>query len=240
MRLHRFIYPNLENIGVGEKILVRDENIIHQIKNVFRMSEGDIVILCDNNFRDFIVSIEEMEKREISFLIQEKKELIKDEKEIYVFVSLIKPNKFDDLLPHLIEVGATKIIPILTERTQKRNLKFERLQEIIKEATEQSGRGRVPEIFEAMDFENAIDFAKEKGLEVFVFHTENFAEKNNSPKENSGKDSAVFVGPEGGFTEKEISFAIQNGAQTIFLGENILRAETAGVIATYLVSQKLI
>lgn len=236
MKLHRFIYTDIENQNVGNVFPVLDLELIHQLKNVFRMKEGDRIIICDGNYRDYVCIIESAEKKEISVLIEEIKETKKEEREIYTFVSLIKPAKFDDMLPHLVEVGATKIIPILTERTQKRNLKTERLKEIIKEATEQSGRGKTPELFEIMEFDASLKYAQDKNLEIFIFHT---TKDTVSKSENRG-DCALFVGPEGGFTEREIQTAKEMGAQNIFLGENILRAETAGVVATYLASQKLI
>jgi len=236
MKLHRFIYTDIDSQKVGAKFSISDLELIHQIKNVFRMTEGGRIIICDGNYRDYVCVIESTEKKEISVLIEEIKEIRKEEREIYTFVSLIKPAKFDDMLPHLVEVGATKIIPIITERTQKRNLKVERLKEIIKEATEQSGRGSNPELLDLMDFDTALKYAQDKNLEIFIFHTK----KDEVSKSENRVDCALFVGPEGGFTEKEIQTAKEMGAQNIFLGENILRAETAGVVATYLASQKLI
>jgi len=236
MRLHRFINIDIEGQSVGDTFVIKDNALIHQIKNVFRMKEGDKLIICDGNYRDYFVSIENVDKNEIEVLIEEIKELPKDEREIYVFISLIKPTKFDDMLPHLIEVGATKIIPVITERTQKRNLKVERLEEIIKEGTEQSGRGKVAEFLSVMNFEEALSYAKNENLEIFIFHTT----KDEQPRNSNQKDCALFIGPEGGFTDSEIELAKEKGAQNVSLGENILRAETAGVVATYLVSKKLI
>ena len=236
MKLHRFIYTDIENQKVGEKFSIKDLSLIHQIKNVFRMEEGDRIIICDGNYRDYTSVIENIDKTELSILVEEITNLPKPDREIYVFVSLIKQAKFDDMLPHLVEVGATKIIPILTERTQKRNLKTERLKEIIKEATEQSGRGGVAELFPIMNFKEALYFSKKENLDIFIFHTK---KDKVSQNQNRG-DCALFVGPEGGFTDEEIRMAKEMGAQNIFLGENILRAETAGVVATYLASQNLI
>ena len=236
MKLHRFIYTDIESQKVGSKFLIKDLNLIHQIKNVFRMTEGGRIIICDGNYRDYTSVIENIDKTELSILVEEITNLPKPDREIYVFVSLIKQAKFDDMLPHLVEVGATKIIPILTERTQKRNLKTERLKEIIKEATEQSGRGSTPELLELMELEKALKYAQDKNLEIFIFHTK----KDGVSKSENRGDCALFVGPEGGFTDKEIQMAKEMGAQNIFLGENILRAETAGVVATYLASQNLI
>lgn len=236
MKLHRFIYTDIESQKVGGKFLIKDLNLIHQIKNVFRMTEGGRIIICDGNYRDYTSVIENIDKTELSILVEEITNLPKPDREIYVFVSLIKQAKFDDMLPHLVEVGATKIIPILTERAQKRNLKNERLKEIIKEATEQSGRGTAPELLELMDFDTALKYAQDKNLEIFIFHTK---KDEVSKSENRGA-CALFVGPEGGFTDKEIQMAKEMGAQNILLGENILRAETAGVVATYLASQNLI
>jgi 16S rRNA (uracil1498-N3)-methyltransferase len=236
MRLHRFIYTDIESQAVGNTFTIKDSTLIHQIKNVFRMKEGGELIVCDGNYRDYVVSIESIQKDELQVLVEEIKNLPEEKGEVYVFVSLIKPSVFDDMLPHLIEVGATKIIPILTERTQKRNLKIERLKEIIKEATEQSGRGKLAELLPVMNFEEALGYAKNENLKLFIFHTE----KNTQSKYEENKDYALFIGPEGGFTEKEIKLAEDFGAQNIFLGENILRAETATVVATYLATQKLI
>lgn len=236
MKLQRFIYPKIKDGKIGEEIKITEPKIIHQIKNVFRMKAEGVFILCDGNYKNYLVKIKNIDKAEIEILVEEINNLPKDAKEIYVFVSLIKPNIFDDVFLHLVEVGATKIIPIISARTQKRNLRTERLEEIIKEATEQSGRGKLAELLPVMDFAEALDFAQKENLEILIFHTK---ENKNKPAKNK-KDFGLFVGPEGGFIDEEISLAESVGAQNIFLGENILRAETASVVATYLAKNNLL
>jgi 16S rRNA (uracil1498-N3)-methyltransferase len=127
------------------------------------------------------------------------------------------------------ECGVKKIVPLISARTVKTGLKKERLEKIIKEASEQSGRGMLPALMETMSFSEALEQAKDNEQNFFFDASgSSFADQvlnNNSV--------GIFVGPEGGWTSDEINLAKEKGCLLASLGQLILRGETAAIIASY-------
>ena len=143
----------------------------------------------------------------------------------------MKKENFEIAVQKAVEVGVKEIVPIITARTVKFGLNKERLEKIIKEAAEQSGRGILPNLNEAIDFDKAIIEAKNKN-EVNLFFQIGYPPLGHSM--SKFKKIGVFVGPEGGWTEEETKIAQSNGFTLVGLGKTILRAETAAIIASYL------
>ena len=125
------------------------------------------------------------------------------------------------------ELGVTKLIPILTERTIVRKINIERLSKIVIEASEQSNRLSVPEIFKTQSLEN---FLKNNNSVNLIFGDLNTKNKKLQIKNN--KPTCILIGPEGDYTEHEREKILKfNGVQSIKLSNNILRSETAVISA---------
>jgi 16S rRNA (uracil1498-N3)-methyltransferase len=107
---------------------------------------------------------------------------------------------------------------------------MERLQKIAKEACEQSGRSFLPEISELVTFEESLEMAK--GNDINIIFDASGEDFKNIKIEN--KKIGIFIGPEGGWTPEEIKKATENNFSVASLGTNILRGETAAIIASYL------
>jgi 16S rRNA (uracil1498-N3)-methyltransferase len=123
------------------------------------------------------------------------------------------------------ELGIQRIIPLITDRVIKKSVNKERLQKIATEASEQSGRISVPEIREPQKLK---DFLEEnKGKKIY------FAHINEKEQVDLEKESIVFVGPEGGWTDGEISLLEEYKGIPLSLGKNVLRAETAAIVASF-------
>jgi 16S rRNA (uracil1498-N3)-methyltransferase len=120
---------------------------------------------------------------------------------------------------------------MITKRTVKGGLREDRLERIVREAAEQSGRGRVPIITPILDFKEAITRALTVGEDNYFFHTD--ATERPLFAGASGK-IGLFVGPEGGWTETEIEEAREAGVHFVTLGPRILRGETAAIVASFL------
>jgi 16S rRNA (uracil1498-N3)-methyltransferase len=121
-------------------------------------------------------------------------------------------------------------VPIITERTIKLGLNQERLLKIVKEAAEQSGRGMVPEIVEPLKLAEAIIQAQENDVNFFC----HFSKKRLNKLVSKGQ-IGLFIGPEGGWSDEEVKMAKKANFEVVSLGENVLRAETAAIVGSYLV-----
>ena len=122
-------------------------------------------------------------------------------------------------------------MPIITARTVKLGLNYERLNKIIKEAVEQSGRGILPKLNEVLIFDNAIGKAKnDNGLNLFF----NIGEPTLGHSMSKCDKIGIFIGPEGGWTEEEIKLAQSANFTIAGLGKTVLRAETAVIVASYM------
>lgn len=229
MRLHRFI----GNFDLSKKELsIDDADFINQVKNVLRFKVGDELILCDGKRNEAKVRFIELEnlvsKLEILEVYENENE---PENYVVLYCSLLKKENFELAVQKAVEVGVKEIIPIITARTVKFGLNFERLNKIIKEAAEQSGRGVLPKLNETIDFAKAVAEAKNKN-EINLFF--NIGESPLGSRTSKFKKIGVFVGPEGGWTEEEMKIAQSNGCILVGLGKTVLRAETAAVVASYL------
>lgn len=229
MRLHRFI----GNFDLSKKELsIKDADFINQARNVLRLKVGDELILCDGNLNEAVAEIVNLNKEFAELKILETYKN-KNEPENYVILHcpILKKENFELAVQKTVEIGVKEITPIITARTVKLGLNKERLEKIIKEAAEQSGRGVLPLLRKPINFDEAVKQAKNiNDINLFF----NIGEPPLGHSMSKFKKIGVFVGPEGGWTEEEIKIARSNGFTFAGLGKTILRAETAAVIASYL------
>ncbi len=132
-----------------------ERNLINQWRNVFRFKPGDKIILFDNSGFEFLgeIALLSKEKAAVS-IISFEKNLIVPKKEIYLFCSLIKKDKFEWVLEKGTELGISHFIPIISERSEKKNLNIVRAKKIITEAVEQSGRVFIPHLYDIVSLKD--------------------------------------------------------------------------------------
>ncbi len=226
---------------------MEDKEIFHQIKNVLRIVKGEKIVVCDGKGMEAECEVENFDKDRLNLKIIETRENINESKRnITLYLSILKKENFELAVQKAVEVGVKEITPIITERTVKLGLKTERLLKIIREATEQSDRTILPKLNEPLDFPKALSLALLNG-QVFFFDSSGVIHDSLLRQEASGGQakfmthnsgtSSVFIGPEGGWTEKEITLAKNSGADIVSLGVTTLRAETAAIVSTYLVAR---
>jgi 16S rRNA (uracil1498-N3)-methyltransferase len=232
MRLHRFFVR--ESLKNKQSISIFDKELLHQWKNVFRLASGDKVILLDDTGYEYHAQFTLLSKEKAELDIAEQK--LSDnipEKELWLFAALIKKDNFEWIIEKATELGVSHIVPILTERSEKKNLNMERAQKIVTEASEQSGRGIRPQLHPVTDLGDITtsDIREQLGFEtvplvVFDVKGEKFVP---SAAQNLFQDNklGIFVGPEGGWSEKELETFMLHKMPTYTLGSKVLRAETA-------------
>lgn len=219
-------------LAIGSAITV-DGTQAHYLLRVMRMGAGDVVILCDNQTGEWAARIVSANKRNLSL---EPAELLRKREHVpdfWLCAALLKKDRFDMMLEKASELGAARIVPVLTRRCVADKLNAERARAIVTEAAEQCARTALPEVGAVTKLGalladwptgRALFFADELGgapaAQAFTAH--------DGP-------AALLIGPEGGFddSERELIRA-HTSAVAISLGPRILRAETAAIAGTAL------
>jgi 16S rRNA (uracil1498-N3)-methyltransferase len=223
MKLQRFFIE--QEIEEGNEIMIIDADFVHQIFHVFRKKIGDEIVLLDNSGFEYLAEIVSMNKKEVNVKILNKKEVENVLKnEVILFASLIKKDKFEWVLEKCTELGISKFVPVISERSEKKGLNIDRARKIIKEASEQSERGFMPEICEPITLDEA---TKELDYEAVALHLTGGI--FNTEQLKSIKKLGLFIGPEGGWGERDLELFKKNNIPLVTLGTQVLRAETASV-----------
>lgn len=222
MKIHRFFTS--EKVGENISITLTSESLVNQLRNVFRFSQGDEIIIFDNSGYDYLFTIEGYGKNTVTLKRKEIKEnLVKTKKEIYLFASLVKKDNFEWIAQKATELGVSHIVPIMSERSEKKNLNIERIQKIIIEAAEQSGRATIPELHEIIDLKSALEnYANIKSI-AWDPSSIKFVSQDISDA------VGLYIGPEGGWSPAELDLFSQNKISIRSLGPQVLKSETAVV-----------
>ena len=211
---------------------------VNHIKNVLRMQPGESVEVCDGQGTDYACVIKSLERESVTLDIEISSPSSTELKQrLYLFQGLPKSDKMELIIQKAVELGVYEIIPTVTSRcivkldAKKEDKKIARWQQISEAAAKQSGRGIIPKIKAPMTLKEALEYARAIDTVLVPYEkAEGIESTRDILSEAKDKGSvAVFIGPEGGFDEKEIELAGEMGAKAITLGKRILRTETAGL-----------
>jgi len=230
MHCHRFVVPDDFN---NKYLRIFNPKILSQWQKVLRFKPGEQVILVNGLNQEAVVKIISLNNEFAEVEIFEVRENKSEPKiDTILYCSILKRENFEWVAQKATEIGIKEIVPLITKRTIKLNLNKERVEKIIKEAAEQSGRGVIPIISNPRNFKEIIKFTQENDLNLFFDPSgETFSKNLIKTKKKIG----IFIGPEGGWDEEEIFVAKHNQFKIVSLGGLILRAETAAIISSYLV-----
>ena len=209
-----------------------DKSQSHYISKVMRIKENEIFSLF-NSSGEWEAKILNITKSIVEFEITNQIRQKENQKELWLAFSPIKSNYFNFMIQKATELGITKFVPIIFERTVVRKLNKERLEKVIIEATEQSNRINIPTLEDATNLE---DFLKSSEMNL-IFTDLNSDNKKVDLKKLTNEPVCIVVGPEGDFSENErgkiLSF---KDVQAIKINENILRSETAVISAISIIN----
>jgi len=211
----------------------------HYVKDVMRLEKGDYLSVF-NAQGEWNAIIENYEKEGARIKILKKVRDRDNEKNIWLAFSPIKQKPLNFIIQKGTELGVQKFIPILSERTIVKEINITRVKKIIVEASEQSNRISVPEIYNLETLKNFLSQFPKNGCLIFCDIN---CDKNNLKNILSKKIEGpvcVLIGPEGDFSEAERQSIIElDQACSLSLANNILRAETAAITAVSIVNYHL-
>lgn len=225
--MQQYFYHDILKAG---DIIPLDKEILYHLKKVLRKDENYIFRLVDKNEDVFHCKLID-DNANILEKLNENNELDVD---ITVILSLIKNDKFELCLQKLTELGVNRIIPFNANRSIikiKNDNKISRYQKIIKEASEQSHRNRIPIIENYIDLKDIKNYMSD--LNIIAYEKEDSS--NTKINYSNYKSITIMIGPEGGFELNEIELLNELGFINISLGKRILRAETAAIFLTSLI-----
>jgi len=220
----RLFYPESLSINLEASL---DKHQSHYLSKVMRMKEGENFYLFNEN-GEWLTKINQTSKGIVEFSVIEKLRQKEDTKEIWLAFSPIKSNYFNFMIQKATELGITKFVPIIFDRTIVRKVNKERLEKIIIEATEQSNRINVPLLEKPQNLKSFIS-KNIKKIDL-VFTDLNTKNKKIEINKMSKKPLCIIIGPEGDFSEKERNQILNfEEVKPIKINENILRVETAAI-----------
>jgi 16S rRNA (uracil1498-N3)-methyltransferase len=243
-----FIEPG--QFEAGEVRILGDD--AHHLARVMRAEPGDRIICSNGVDREVLAAIREVGKSEVVADVVEERVMSGEAAcGVWIAQSLPKGDKLETVIQKCTEIGAARFLPFQSERTvvqydgKKEAKRVERWQKIAKEAAEQAHRSRVPAVDSPFTWRELMKLVPEADLALICYEKEGalqlkrllggfFADKRGiAPGGGSGDAGRVLllVGPEGGFTEKEVSEAEAAGCRSVSLGKRILRTETAAMAA---------
>lgn len=224
-----------------EKETIRLEGAdVNHMKNVLRMKPGEEVRICNGSGKQYKCRVKSYENGSAILKIMKETEAEGElPVRIYLFQGLPKGDKMEWIVQKAVELGVYCVVPFAAKRSvvkldpKKAEKKRERWQAIAKGAAEQSGRGIIPKVHQVISYEKALEMAKELDVVMIPYErAEGMQSTVNVMKSvTPGKTAGIFIGPEGGFEETEVSRACAEGACAVSLGKRILRTETAGLMA---------
>ena len=211
---------------------------VNHMSNVLRMKQGEEVWISDGGKKEYRCAIEAFSADEVLLhIIYAQEPDYELSSRIYLFQGLPKADKMELIIQKSVELGAYEIIPVETKRCvvkldgKKAAKKVERWQQIAESAAKQSKRMLIPNVHQVLSFKEALKYAEAMDIRLIPYE---LAKGMQETKEilaaiEQGQSIGIFIGPEGGFEEKEVEAAISEGAKPITLGKRILRTETAGL-----------
>jgi len=234
----RYFY--VEGKVLQQPVVAIEGSEVRHIKNVLRLKPGDQIRVFDGAGFEYEARILRFGPGRVEIEIGRKFMGTKESPvQISVAQALLKEKKMDRLLRHLCELGVTRWIPFISERSvprpgEKRSAaRAERWDKIVKESCKQCQRSKLPEIIKTQTFEEVLNYGRTCDLNVVFYEKESTTLKAlmaSNPPANP-RNILLVLGPEGGFSEQEIEDARAAECVVAGLGSRILRAETATIAA---------
>ena len=209
------------------------------LAEVLRARQGDRIVVCPNDGNDYIYEIVSFDKTSVTLeFIEQYVNPTEPDLFLCVYIALLKGDKTELEVQKLTELGVRKIVPFVCDRTVKNTEKTERLLRTAHEASKQCGRAVIPEISEVKNFQEVISELSKYDSSVFAYEgAYNAGLRLGDVIHGDEKSIALVIGPEGGFSDEEVTAALSAGIKSVTLGKRTLRAETAAIAGAAVIMQ---
>ena len=225
----RLFFSNSISTGMTGML---DKSQSHYLNKVMRIKENEFFSLF-NNKGEWEAKILKIFKGLVEFEIIKQLRQKENMKDLWLAFSPIKSNYQNFMIQKATELGVTKFLPIIFDRTIVRSINVERLKKIVIEASEQSNRINIPSIEQTQNLESFLN----SNLVDLIFTDLNSTNKKIDKYKLTNKPTCIIVGPEGDFSELEREKILTfKGVQAVKINENILRSETAVISAISIVN----
>lgn len=229
---------------LGSKVILTGSDINHIIK-VLRKDIGDIIEVVDGSGYRYEAKIISITKQELIAEILVKQIEAAEKVKVTIFQSIPKSDKMETIIQKCTELGASRIVPFISERTvvtmdnEKIDKKLQRWRKIAQEACKQCKRAIIPEVTYIYSLQDILDEVSMYDLSIVAYEKEKISIKKILKGNTNITNISIIIGPEGGFTETEIKQLIEGGVYAVSLGKRILRTETAGMAVLCIIMYEL-
>lgn len=210
------------------------DEFLHMTK-VLRYKEGFKAIILANDGIERLCTVDKIFKDSATLRVDSEKSVDKKGISLTLFAGNLKNGKLDLVIQKAVELGVDRVVPFISANCADDKFSLERAKRIALEAAKQCGSAYLSEVEDIISFDEVA--RRLSGFDCALFAYE--CERKTGVSAAHGKNIALIVGPEGGFTADEASLAVSSGAIAISLGRRILRAETASIVASALVLDRM-
>ncbi|AWI26416.1 16S rRNA (uracil(1498)-N(3))-methyltransferase [Flavobacterium pallidum] len=215
----------------SESFFFDREESKHIVK-VLRKNTGDILFVTNGLGFLFKTEISLASENKCLVKIVSYEKQPKQKPELHLAVAPTKMNeRYEWFLEKATEIGVSEITPIICDHSERKILKTERMEKILLSAMKQSNQYFLPKLNEPIAFKEFV--SKKHNAHKFIAHCEQTAKKTLKSQLISNQDCLIMIGPEGDFSEKEITLALEENFLPVTLGETRLRTETAAIVACH-------
>ena len=227
---HRFFCEDITS-----KTLSEDES--NHAAKVLRLQVGNQIELFDGKGNSAMAIISQISKKSLHFTFDKIQSVEPVNYDIHIGIAPTKNiDRFVFFMEKCTEIGITQITPILTQKSERRDLKLDKLKKNLISAAKQSGNLMIPQLNELTKLSEFISTCKTSNHQKFIAHCAQHDDKQELKSlVHFNKKVIILIGPEGDFTSEEVNLATANHFKAVSLGTSRLRTETAGIVACHTV-----
>lgn len=223
------------DLSLNDTSLTFDKDESKHIVKVLRKSEGDRLQITDGKGHIFHACIETADPSKCRVQILDARKQLPKRHHLHLAVAPTKNNnRYEWFVEKATEIGAHEITPLICDRSEKKNVKLDRLEKLVVSAMKQSLRTFLPKVNDPTTFKEFVE--QTRAGSCFIAHC--VEEERSDLKRRVTPDTpiTILIGPEGDFTDTEIKMSYENGYSPVTLGEGRLRTETAALVACTIVT----